>query len=70
MTISNAAKESIYRQLWYLCPELVVLAFFDSNVQNDQKAAMARELLQHPRPAQFLPGKPGGRRVEQVQNKQ
>lgn len=62
----HAAKDSILNHLWYLCPELVVLAFFDQEVPNPEKTAMARSLLQHPMPADFAPGKPGGRHFEQV----
>ena len=43
-----------------------MLAMFDSEVANSEKAAMARALLQHPAPDAFAPGKPGGRHFEQI----
>ena len=55
--------------MWYLCPELIVLAMFDSEVPNGEKAAMARALLQHPVPDAFAPGKPGCRHFEQIMPK-
>ena len=64
--VSTAAKGSFLNHLWYLCPELVVLAMFDSEVPNAEKAAMARALLQHSVPDTFAPGKPGGRLFEQI----
>ena len=43
-----------------------MLAMFDSEVPNAEKAAMAQALLQHPVPDIFAPGKPGGRHFEQI----
>ena len=54
------------RHLWYLCPQLVVLAMFDSEVPIAEKAATARALLQHLVPDAFAPGKPGGRHFKQI----
>jgi len=64
--ISDTAIQSFKNHLWYLCPELVVLALFDQGTSGVQKAAMARELLSHHRPVNFAPGKPGGHHFEQV----
>ena len=64
--ISNSAKASFLNHQKYLCPELVVLALFDKDLNNAEKAAMAGALLQQPVPDQFPPGKPGGRHFEQV----
>ena len=61
LQLLHVVKGSFLHHLWYLCPELVVLAMFDS-----EKAAMARALLQHPVPDAFAPGKPGGRHFEQI----
>ena len=65
--IYASLRGSIFNHLWYVCPELVVLAFFDDGVSHAEKQAMAQALLQHPRPAAFAPGKPAGRHFEQVQ---
>ena len=66
--ISDAAKQSFANHLWYLCPEMIVLALFDQGTSRGQKMVIASELLRHPRaaPANFAPGRPGGRRFEQV----
>ena len=64
--VSTAVKGSFLYHLWYLCPELVVLAMFDREVPNAEKATMAQALLQHPVPDAFAPGKPGGRHFEQI----
>ena len=61
-----AATTSSQNHLWYLCPELVVLALFDEGVSDDEKSRIATALLQHDMPAQFLPGKPGRRHFEEV----
>ena len=45
--ISTSAKESFLNHLLYPCPELVVLAFFDTDVPNHEKYAMARTLVAH-----------------------
>ena len=64
--ISRAAKTFVHNHIWYLCPELVVLGLFDKDLGNGTKIVTARMLLQSAPPAQFLPGKPGGRHFEQV----
>lgn len=63
---STALVNSLTNHLWYLCPELVVLSLFDEAVSDQQKSAVAQAILQHPIPAHFAPGKPGGRKFEQV----
>ena len=57
--IARAAITSVRRHLWYLCPQLVVLALFDSFTSIQEKQAMARALLNTRRPRQFNLGKPG-----------
>ena len=64
--ISTSAKESFLNHLWYLCPELAVLAFFDTHVPNQEKSAMARTLVVNQVPIQFPVGKPGGRHFEEI----
>ena len=64
--ISTSAKESFLNHLWYLCPELVVLAFFDTDVPNQEKSAMARTLMANQVPVRFPVGKPGGRHFEAI----
>jgi hypothetical protein len=64
--ISTSAKESFLNHLWYLCPELVVLAFFDTDVPNQEKSAMARTLVANQVPVRFPVGKPGGRHFEEI----
>ena len=46
------------RHLWYLTPELVVLALFDDGLPEEDKQQMADTLLNTPNPAVFNPGKP------------
>ena len=46
------------RCLWYLTQEFVVLALFDSVVDDVTKAAMATNLRASPRPLHFQLGKP------------
>ena len=64
--ISTSAKESFLNHLWYLCPALVVLAFFDTDVPNHEKSAMARTLVAHQVHVLYPVGKPGGRHFEEI----
>ena len=57
--LAGKAISSVKRHLWYIVPELVVLALFDDEVLNDEKQVMATTLVSIPRPAHFTPGKPG-----------
>ena len=54
--ISDAALSSVRRHLWYLCPELVVLALFDYHTTLE---VMAVTLVSTVRPQAFGTGKPG-----------
>ena len=47
--IADIALKAYKRHQWYLTPELVVLSLFDKAVSNDEKAAIACELLKHAR---------------------
>ena len=55
--ITAAALGSVHHHLWYLTPELVVLAFFDDNLPEDENLQMATTFRQTLRP--LAPGKPG-----------
>ncbi len=57
--IARAGLVSMRRHLWYLCPELVVLALFDEGVSIDEKQLIATMLLSFQIPATFATGKPG-----------
>lgn len=57
--IATAALTSMRRHLWYLCPELVILALFDDGTPTEDKQLMAVVLLTTPRPLVFRRGKPG-----------
>jgi hypothetical protein len=57
--IAQAALTSVRRHLWYLCPELVVLALFDDFTTYDEKQMIAVTLFHTPRPNAFATGKPG-----------
>ena len=46
-------------RLWYLCPELVVLALIDDHTTIDDKQLMAVTLCNTVRPQNFDTGKPG-----------
>ena len=56
--IADAAQMSAKRHLWYLTPQLVVLALFDDDLQDDEKQQMAHTLTQIQRPDVINPGKP------------
>ena len=56
--VSKVSLKVFQRHLWYLTPELVVLSLFDRDSSNDDKAAVAKELLKHKMPKQFVRGKP------------
>ena len=64
--ISTSAKESSLNHLWYLFPELIVLAFFDTDIPNQEKSAMARTPMANHVPVRFPVGKPGGRHFEEI----
>ena len=57
--LAGKALNSMKNHLWYLVPELVVLAMFDSKVSYEEKQLMAVTLLNTHRPAAFATGKPG-----------
>ncbi len=57
--IATAALASVRRHLWYLCPELVVLALFDDLTPAENKQDIAVTLVNIPRPQVFATGKPG-----------
>lgn len=42
------------------------MVLFDKDVRIAEKSAIAQALLQHPTPVHFDPGKPGGRKFDQV----
>ena len=56
--ISKISLKVFQRHLWYLTPELVVLCLFDRDSSDDDKAAVAKELLKHKIPKEFESGKP------------
>ena len=66
MEVGDAALVSARRHLWYLTPELVVLALFDADLPDDEKKLMAQTLSHIPKPAAFIPGKPGQPAVNPV----
>ena len=45
--MGNAAQDSFFNHLWYLCPELVTMVLFDKDVRIAEKSAIAQALLQH-----------------------
>ena len=55
----GAATASFKRQIWYLTPELVVLALFGDGTSEWEKEQIVRRLLQFQRPNQFNAGKVG-----------
>ena len=56
--IAQASLASVRRHLWYLCPELVVLALFDDFTTYDEKQMIAVSLVHTSRPDAFATGKP------------
>ena len=56
--MARATKESLLRHLWYLTEENVVLAVFDADVSQEDKAQMSQALLDQRRPGQYSPGRP------------
>lgn len=44
--VANAASKKLQAHLWYLCPELAALAFFDPSVSLDVKEKMVQGLSQ------------------------
>ncbi len=56
--IARKVRASILQHPWYLSQQLVVLAFFDREVAEEEKANMAAALRAIPKPAVFLPKKP------------
>lgn len=56
--ISEAVEDSIYRQMYYLTEELVVLALCDENTPHAEKDQIVQKLIQSDRPQDFPPKKP------------
>ena len=56
--VANKALASVKKHLWYLAPELVVLALFDDGLSLDEKGIMAVTLVNTPKPEVFELGKP------------
>ena len=56
--LAEAVLKSVYRHMWYMSEELVVLALADKGCDVDIKSRMAARLQVTPRPAAFAPGKP------------
>ena len=48
--LAESALKSLKRHLWYLTPELVVLALFDNQISVDDKQLMAATLVSFVRP--------------------
>lgn len=67
--IAASAQTSMRRHLWYLCPEVVVLALFDDDTTTEEKRLMAAQLLNSPRPQVFARGKPGQPNFDPVATK-
>lgn len=57
--IAEAALASAYRHLWYLVPEMAVLALFDDNVSHPEKTELKTTLSTFPKLPVYPPGKPG-----------
>ena len=64
--IARAALSSARRHLWYLCPELVVLALFDADTSVQERHVLALTLLNTPCPDNFATGKPGQPKFDPV----
>ena len=64
--IARAALSSARRHLWYLCPELVVLALFDADTSVQERHVLALTLLNTPRPDNFTTWKPGQPKFDPV----
>ena len=56
--LAEAVLTSVYRHMWYLTEELVVLALADSDTSDDEKSHMVAQMAAVGRPQQFLPRKP------------
>ena len=56
--LAEAVLTSVYRHMWYLTEELVVLALADSDTSDDEKSHMVAQMAAIGRPQQFLPRKP------------
>lgn len=54
----NEAVRSCFRHLWYLTEELVIFCLFDEHLSPFWRSAVAKKLLNTPRPTTFLAGKP------------
>jgi hypothetical protein len=50
--------ESMKRYLWYLTPQLAIFALADERIPEREREALAKFVLEIPRPAQFTSGKP------------
>ena len=53
--LAEAVLTSVYRHMWYLTEELVVLALADSDTSDDEKSHMVAQMAAVGRPQQFLP---------------
>ena len=67
--LAIAVLTSVYRHMWYLSEELVVLALADNGCDDDVKSRMAARLLACGQPRRFAPGKPV-MKMDLLQNKQ
>ena len=66
--LSAMAIQSLSNHLWYLVPELVVLAMFDTSVSDNEKLLMSITLLSFDCSQIFAPGKPGQSGFQPVAN--
>ena len=56
--LSDCVLKSVYRHLWYLTPELIVLSLFDPQITLIEKETMAKKLSNISVPDNFERGKP------------
>jgi len=56
--VSDACMDSCRRHVWYLTPQLVVLALADDGLPPNERESIAKKLFETHRTGQFLPGKP------------
>ena len=66
--LSAMAIQSLSNHLWYLVPELAVLAMFDTSVSGNEKLLMSTTLLSYDCSQKFAPGKPGQSGFQPVDN--
>ena len=57
LEVAQTAIKSVFKHLWYLTEELVVLALFDENLSDNIRKAMIDRLLEFPRQQTFPPKK-------------